>query len=274
MADCSIEPEERSALKDPEYAGESAVYYDRVATGVDGDVAFYVEEARSDGSPILELGCGTGRIVIPMAEAGLEVVGLDASHDMLVIARNKLAALPPHVQRRVQLVDSDMRHFAMDRRFSLVTIPYRAFLHNLTVEDQLLTLRRVEKHLSGKGRLIFNIFDPKVQNLAAGRWSMPASRRREFVHPRRGNRVTIKEEFTYDLERQMVEGAFVFDEINTTTGKIVETIRSPLILRYVFRYEMEHLLTLAGFRIDALFGDFKRGPFHAGGEQIWVARRR
>ena len=65
-----------------------------------------------------------------------------------------------------------------------------------------------------------------------------------------------------------------FDEVNITTGKIVETIRSPLTLRYVFRDEMEHLLTVAGFRIDTLFGDFKRGPFHAGGEQMWVAGRR
>src|ERR1700682_3844608 len=109
-------------LKDAEYAGESAVYYDHVAPGVDGDVAFYVAEARSDGSPILELGCGTGRIVIPMAEAGLEVVGLDASHDMLGVARNKHVALPSHVQGRVQLVDGDMRYFTTDRRFALVTI--------------------------------------------------------------------------------------------------------------------------------------------------------
>jgi hypothetical protein len=167
-----------------------------------------------------------------------------------------------------------MRRFALDRPFSLVTIPYRAFLHNLNVEDQLQTLRRVRGHLSESGRLILNIFDPKVQNLAAGKWSMPPDRRREFVHPRTGNRVLIKEEFTYDLERQMVEGAFLFDEIDATTEQIVGTIQSPLTLRYIFRYEMEHLLTLAGFRIEALFGDFKRGPFVAGGEQIWIARCR
>jgi SAM-dependent methyltransferase len=256
-----------------EYSGESVVYYDYVATGVEGDVAFYVEEARSAGSPILELGCGTGRILIPTAEAEVEVVGLDASHDMLAVARNKLEQRPPHVQKRVQLVEGDMRRFAMHRTFSLITIPYRAFLHNLDVDDQLQTLRRVREHLSDNGRLIFNVFDPKVQNLAAGKWSMPASRRREFEHPRTGNRVTIKEEFTYDLERQMVDGAFLFEEINTTTGQIVGAIRSPLTLRYIFRYEMEHLLALSGFRIDALFGDFKRGPFRAGGEQIWVARR-
>ena len=259
-------------MEGSDYAGERAVYYDYVATGVEGDIAFYVEEARSARSPVLELGCGTGRILIPTAEAGVEVVGLDASPDMLAIARHKLERLPPHVQNGVQFVEGDMRRFALDRRFSLVTIPYRAFLHNLNMEDQLQTLRRVRDHLSENGRLILNVFDPKVQNLAAGKWSMPANRRREFVHPRTGNRVTIKEEFTYDLERQMVEGAFLFDEIDTATGQIVATIQSPLTLRYIFRYEMEHLLTLAGFRIEALFGDFKRGPFVAGGEQIWVAR--
>jgi ubiquinone/menaquinone biosynthesis C-methylase UbiE len=261
-------------LRSPEYAGESALYYDHVATGVEGDVAFYVEEARRAGSPVLELGCGTGRILIPTAEAGVEVVGLDASSDMLRITRGKLEVLAPDVRQRVKLVEGDMRRFVLDRGFSLVTIPYRAFLHNLDVEDQIETLRRVREHLSDRGRLIFNVFDPKVQNLAAGKWSMPANRRREFLHPQTGNRVTIKEEFTYDLEKQMVEGAVVFDEIDTARGEVVGTLRSPLTLRYIFRYEMEHLLALSEFRIEALFGDFRRGPFVAGGEQVWIARPR
>ena len=70
----------------------------------------------------------------------------------------------------------------------------------------------------------------------------------------------------------MVEGAFVFDEIDTASGRVVGTLRSPLTLRYIFRYEMEHLLALSDFRIEALFGDFRRGPFVAGGEQVWIAR--
>ena len=260
--------------KQAEYAGESALFYDHVATGVEGDLAFYVDAARSAGSPVLELGCGTGRILIPEAEAGLEVVGLDASPDMLAIAGKKLESRGPEILGRVQLVRGDMRDFAFARTFSLVTIPYRAFLHNLSVEDQLRTLERVREHLSGDGTLILNVFDPKAELLAAGRWSVPAGRRREFLHPRTGNRVTIKEDFRYDLERQLVEGAFVFDEIDTTTGHIVATIHSPLTLRYIFRYEMEHLLSLSGFRVETLFGDFKGGPFRTGGKQVWVARKR
>lgn len=256
-----------------EYTGERALFYDHVAPGVAGDVAFYVEEARYCDAPVLELGCGTGRILIPVAEAGVEIVGLDASADMLAVARSKLAARAPAVGGRASLLHGDMRAFALGRTFGLVMIPYRAFLHNLIVDDQLRTLACVREHLSEDGRLIFNVFDPSVKHLAAGRWSMPAERRREFQHPRTGNRVTVTEDFRYDLDRQLVEGAFIFEEGDAMSGRIVATTRSPLTLRYVFRYEMEHLLSRSGFRVEALFGDFGRGAFRAGGEQIWVARR-
>jgi SAM-dependent methyltransferase len=255
-----------------EYAGDRALFYDHVATGLRGDVAFYVAEAVASGSSVLELGCGTGRILIPVAEAGVDVVGLDASADMLAIAREKLAASRPDAQRRARLMHGDMRDFELGQSFALVTIPYRAFLHNLSVDDQLRTLARARRHLAQDGRLILNVFDPSVKKLAAGRWSMPADRHREFWHPRTGNRVTIREDFRYDLERQRVEGAFVYDEVDAT-GRVLATTHAPLTLRYVFRYEMEHLLGRAGFAVEALFGDFQRAAFRAGGEQVWIARR-
>src|SRR5688572_3371943 len=164
-----------------------------------------------------------------------------------------------------------MRDFELAQSFSLVAIPYRAFLHNLDVDDQLRTLGRVARHLARDGRLILNVFDPSVRLLAAGRWSPATSRYLDFRHPRTGNRVTIREDFRYDLERQLVDGAFEYDEVDAS-GRVVTTTHAPLTLRYVFRYEMEHLLARAGFRVDALFGDFGRGPFQAGREQIWIAR--
>jgi hypothetical protein len=85
--------------------------------------------------------------------------------------------------------------------------------------------------------------------------------------------VTVREDFRYDLERQLVDGAFVYEE-REAGGRVVKTTHAPLTLRYVFRYEMEHLLARAGFVVETLFGDFRRGPFKAGGEQVWVARKR
>jgi SAM-dependent methyltransferase len=208
-----------------------------------------------------------------MAEGDVDVVGLDASPDMLAIARRKLASLPAERQPRIGLVHGDMRDFKLGRRFALVAIPYRAFLHNLDAEDQLRTLGCVREHLVEGGQLVLNVFDPDVKKLAVGRWVMPPERRRELRHPTSGNPVRVREDFRYDLERQLVEGAFVFEELDAGTGAVVRTTRSPLTLRYVFRWEMEHLLARAGFRIEALFGDFSGGKFRAGGEQVWVARR-
>jgi SAM-dependent methyltransferase len=255
-----------------EYDEDAALFYDHYFSGVEGDVAFYVEVARHAGPSVLELGCGTGRILIPVAEAGVEVVGLDRSSPMLTIAREKLTRLPLDVQRRTELIEADMRDFELARRFSLVTIPYRAFLHNLSVEDQRRTLERVRAHLAGEGRLVLNVFDPRVDLLAAGHWRPPAGRSTEFEHPRSGHRVIVRADMRYDLERQLVSGEFRFEEISAANN-IIASRRAPLTLRYVFRYEMEHLFTLSGFAVEALYGDFQRGPFRAGGEQIWVVRR-
>jgi SAM-dependent methyltransferase len=260
--------------EDTEYRALSALFYDQHATGVPGDVAFYVARARAAGSPVLELGCGTGRVLFPVAEAGLEIVGLDASPDMLGVAEKKLTASSPDVRRRVHLLRGDMRDFTLGRRFSLVTIPYRAFLCNLTVDDQLRTLTYVRQHLTTDGRLVFNVFDPHVGKLAAGRWITSPEQRRELRHPSTGNPVLVDEDFRFDLERQLVEGAFVFEERDAATGAVLGTCRAPLTLRYVFRWEMEHLLARAGFRVETLSGDFGGGPFRAGGEQVWVASRR
>ena len=151
-----------------EYGATSAVFYDDFAAGVAGDVAFYVAQARAAGSPVLELGCGTGRILFPVAQAGIEIVGLDASRHMLAIAENKLTASPPDVRRCVRLIAGDMREFALAQRFALVVIPYRAFLHNLQPDDQLRTLTCVREHLVAGGRLVFNVFDPDVSKWRPG----------------------------------------------------------------------------------------------------------
>ncbi len=255
-----------------QYGETGATLYDGYFTGVSGDVEFYVDEARRAGSPVLELGCGTGRILIPVAEAGVEVVGVDRSPSMLAIARRKLEKRSRWVRERVELVEGDMRTLALDRRFALVTIPYRAFLHNLTVDDQRRTLDRVRAHVVDGGRLVMNVFDPRVDLLAAGRWHPPAGRPSEFAHPETGHRVVVHEDMRYELEAQLVTGEFVFEERDAADAPI-RTMRLPFVARYAFRYEMEHVLALSGFTVEALYGDFGRGPFRAGGEQIWMVRR-
>ncbi len=257
-----------------EYDRADAAFYDYCATGLEGDVQFYIEEARKAGSPVLELGCGTGRILIPVAEAGISIVGLDRAPTMLSIASQKIARLNVETQRRIELVEGDMRDFSLGRRFKLATIPYRAFLHLLTSEDQRQALGCIREHLIDNGRLVFNFFDPRLDIIAAHFGSLGAAMKkdREFVHPDTGHRVILWDTRQYDPERQLIEEYFIFEELDHG-GRLVSKTYSPLTLRYIYRYEMQYLLELCGYKIEALYGDFQRGPFRYGGEQIWVARK-
>ncbi len=258
-----------------EYDRADAAFYDYYAIGLEGDVQFYVEEAKKAGYPVLELGCGTGRVLIPVAEAGITIVGLDRAPAMLSIARQKISRLSVDTQRRIELVEGDMRNFSLGRLFKLVIIPYRAFLHLLTPEDQRQALRCIREHLTADGLLVFNVFDPRLDIIAAHFGPLGAAMKKdsEFTHPDTGHRIVVWDSRQYDPERQTLEQYFIFEELDDE-GRAISKTYSPLTLRYVYRYEMHYLLELCGYEIEALHGDFQRGPFRYGGEQIWVARRR
>ena len=231
----------------------TAAFYDRTfgraeLEGERGDVAFYVEEARQAGSPVLELACGTGRVLIPVAEAGLTVVGLDSSAAMLSIAQEKIAKLPDATQQRIELVEGDMRSFALDQRFKLIMIPFRSFLHLMTPADQRQALGCIRDHLADDGRLVFNIFDPRLDTIAAhlGPLGAALKRFRELTHPETGRRVVVWEARHYDPAQQVIEEERIFEELDAD-GRVVAKTYAPLTLRWVYRYEMQHLLELSGF---------------------------
>jgi SAM-dependent methyltransferase len=257
-----------------EYERMDADIYDYFAPGLEGDIEFYVEEAKRAGSPVLELGCGTGRILIPMAEAGINIVGLDRSQAMLSIARQKVEKLSPETQKRIELVEGDMRDFSLGRRFNLIMIPYRAFLAVLTPKDQREALACIREHLVYNGLLAFNIFDPNLEIITehSGHLGDALLRGTEFIKPQTGRRVIQWATRRFDREQQLLDQINVFEELDDN-GTVVSKTCIPLKLCYVFRYEMQYLLELCGFRVEALYGDFKRGPFRPGIEQIWLARR-
>lgn len=256
-----------------EVYAELAELYDHLFRGLAGERHFYVSTARESGSPVLELGCGTGRITFPIAESGLDVVGLDLVPEMLAVARRKLAGLSPDVQARVQLVEGDMRGFDLDQRFRLVAIPFRAFLHVLTVADQRQCLECIRRHLTDDGRLVFNVFDPRHDIIAAHATPLGSALKKmaDVTPPGAERRYVLWDSRTYDPTAQLIEQDHVLDEVDEE-GLVVSRSYSSMTLRYLHRFETQHLLDACGFEVEALYGDFKRGPFRAGGEQIWVAR--
>ena len=177
-----------------------AEVYDDYTSGLPGDVTFYVEEAKSASGEALEVGCGTGRILIPVAEAGCSATGIDVTPQMLAVCREKVAKLPEAVQQRITLVEADMRDFDLGRRFKLITCPYRAFLHNLTVDDQLATLACVRRHLAADGRFVMNYFDPRLSLLAdrLGEENAAGGLFCSYFDSRTGRQVDAHEKSWYD----------------------------------------------------------------------------
>ena len=140
-----------------------AELYDAVYADVRDDVPYYVETARRSGGPVLELGCGTGRVTVPIAASGVEITGLDVSPAMLKLAEESAAGSSK--DGTLSLVEADMKEFDLGRQFSLVIAPFRSFQNLLSVPDQISALASVKRHLAPGGALAFDIFLPEPSTL-------------------------------------------------------------------------------------------------------------
>jgi len=237
------------------------------------DVEFFVDEATKSGGPVLEIGCGTGRVLIPIARAGIQIVGLDLSDHMLERCRVNLSSESEEVRSRVPLVKGDMRSFHLGREFRLVTIPFRPFQHLTTVEDQFSCLASVREHLSDFGRLIVDLFNPKLEALVADDMGEEIDEGLEFSTPdgatvQRKHRVAGR-----DLFNQIVYSELIY-YVRHTDGRR-ERLVHAFPMRYLFRFEAEHLLARAGFRVEAIYSDYDRSEFGSKypGELLIVASK-
>ncbi|HEY8184792.1 MAG TPA: class I SAM-dependent methyltransferase [Pyrinomonadaceae bacterium] len=237
------------------------------------DVAFFVEAALEADSPVLEVGCGTGRVLIPTARAGIDIVGLDLSTHMLAVCRQKLKDEPEAVQSRVRLVQADMRNFKLDQLFNLATIPFRPFQHLLTVEDQLACLASINRHLVDGGALILDIFNPSLDFLVNRPVGEELAEEREFSTPD-GRRVTRLHKTVSCDRTNQVNGFELIYYVTHPDGR-KERLAHSFRLRYLFRFEAEHLLARAGFEVAHLYADYDKSPFGSKypGELLFVARK-
>jgi SAM-dependent methyltransferase len=238
------------------------------------DVDFYVEAAKEASGPVLEIGCGTGRVLIPTARAGAEIVGLDLSPHMLEICRRRIEAEPAAVLAKVHLVQADMRDFRLSREFQLATIPFRPFQHLTTVGDQISCLESIHRHLAEGGLLIFDLFSPSLDALVNGPVGEESNEEPPFTAPD-GRRVIRRHKtVARDYFNQVVHLELIY-YVTHPDGRS-ERLIHPFAMRYLFRFEAEHLLTRVGFEVEHVFAGFDKSPYGSQypGELIFVARKK
>ena len=221
-----------------------AELYDPWSASVVEDVAFYLEEARKSGGPVVELGVGTGRIAVPIAADGIRVIGIDSSRAMLEVCARRAALAGVELDLRL----GDLRHPPVVERVPLVICPFRSLLHMHTDEDRLNVLGAAHELLVPGGRFVFDVFAPDAADIAQ----------------------------THDRWLEREPGIFehaVWDESARTLTLSVrdENREATMALAWLSPGEWRGLLERAGFEIEACYGWFDRSPYAGREDTIWVA---
>lgn len=233
------------------------------------DVRFYVEQALREGGPILEIGAGSGRITLALAEGGYSVVGVDTMPPMLAFARKRLARLPIAQRERVTLIRADVRKLELGRRFPLVIAPFNVLQHVYTTADLELALRACAAHLAPGGALVFDVLMPDIAALAQDPDRI--YRIGGFRHPMTKISYTLRESCHYDPATQIRTTHMFFEPRAPTLPALVV----PLAQRQIFPAEIELLMNAVGLEITTRLGDFPDQPWDATARsQIVIARAR
>jgi SAM-dependent methyltransferase len=225
-----------------------AELYDPWSRSVTEDVGFYVAESRKSGGTVVELGVGTGRIAIPIAEKGKRVIGIDSSREMIAACRRRAEAAG--VSELLDLRLGDLRNPPLDEQVPLVICPFRSYLHLDDDGERIEALEAARAALVPGGRLIFDVFAPKPDDIAEthGRWLEREPGIYERAHWDEDAR-------TLTLSVRGAEGA------------------ATMSLAWISRKEWQELLEEAGFEVEAVYGWFDRTPYRDSEDMIFVARR-
>jgi SAM-dependent methyltransferase len=225
-----------------------AELYDPWSRSVTEDVGFYVAEARKGGGPVVELGVGTGRIAVPIAQAGVRVIGVDSSARMIDACRDRAHAAGVELDLRL----GDLRTPPVDpaEGVQAVLCPFRSYLHLPDDDARRTALRSAHALLPAGGRLVFDVFEPKPDDIAEtqGRW----------------------------LERE--PGIFERADWDERARTLTLSVRGPegattMSLAWISHEEWQALLAGAGFEVEAVYGWFDRNPYTGGEDMIFVTRR-
>ncbi len=224
------------------------LHYDLQTAKFVDDIPFYQRISENCSGPALELGCGTGRITIPIAEKGVPITGLDIARGMLDRARKKAADKGVDIE----WFKADCRDFHLNQKFSLIIFPFNSLLHFHDRESLEACFDRVKEHLAPGGRFVFDVFNPDFEILTRD----PSERypHIEYVDPEGRGTVTVTMSNTHDKARQINNIKYFY---NVGGDEWIVEGR----VRIIYPQELDALLYYKGFKVEVKYGDFDESPF-------------
>ena len=260
-------------------AHESRAFYETIARYYDAenalktdDLAFYSDLVADllDGQdgPALDVGSGTGRVLLHLAQAGLRVTGFEVSPAMLARARRKLDVLPD-LHNRIAMIEADIAGVQLEERFALITVSYHTFMHVRTQAEQLAALARFREWLAPDGLLVIDL--PNAGDLYASPDDGSVVLERSFVEPESGHVVMQQSVSALDRAAQRMDITWIYDEIDEE-GVVRRTL-APQTFHCYFPAEMALLLRAAGLTLETFLGDYDGSPFEDGSPRMIVLAR-
>ncbi len=246
-----------------------AEWYDIFYSAADpGDIEFYHGLCRASGGPVLEIGVGTGRIAIPLAQQGMEIVGIDLNEPMLKMAQQKALAAAP-LSGSLKLIQADMRNFDLKRLFPVVTIPARTLLLATTGEEQFQTLCCAAGHLAPDGTLAFNLFYPDPEMLAD---DPDEEFLLEVVDKPDGGRYVLTARNRFDTAVQVNHGVQIAEELDAA-GVVLRRQELEVVVRYMYPEQVIALCERVGLEVIEMWGDFEGSDVTEQSDEMVVIAR-
>jgi SAM-dependent methyltransferase len=234
--------------------------------GLMHDVARYVELAAEIDGPVLELCCGTGRVALPLADSGKEVVGVDFSAELLRQFKAKLLEMSPELEERITLIQQDVTRLSLDdRRFEMAVIAFNSLLCIPGFDEQRAALESIAGHVSPGGRLFVDIVNPLKLSIDGDPTPKPFFTRRNPHNGARYTRFAAAGPFD-EGQRQTLEGWY--DELSDEG--LVTRRDYRLTWRPIFRYEIELMLDAAGFHVEKIEGGHQGEPYTASSPRMFI----
>lgn len=243
-----------------------ARFYDADMGSFDTDLPLYNEFARRVDGPILDAMCGTGRVILDLAHHGHQVAGLDISPAMVRVTQAKAQA--QGLTEWVHVVQGDIRSFDMGQQFGLILIPLNSLLHLLTVEDQLAALQSIYQNLQPDGLLIIDVWSPTPDTVMQDQGVLV----QEKTFMLNGASVQKYVVHRTDWAAQHQDVQFVYDEC--AADGLVRRHVLPFAMRWVYRFELEHILYRTGFGMEAVYGDYELSEYTNHSSQMIVVAHR